>query len=204
MLGTLKAAAQLKLRKNLIGVIPTAENIIGSGAYKPGDVYISYAGKSVEIGNTDAEGRLVLADALAYTEKNFQPAKMIDFATLTGAIVVTFGEYVAGMMGTDKETMKRLYDAGQQTYERVWELPLYEEYLDETKSDIADVNNLGYWPNAGPIMGAAFLRKFVQKTPWTHIDIAGTAWWDKQRSYTPKGGTGFGVRLMIEYLKSLS
>jgi len=204
VLGVLKAAAELKLRKNLIGVIPTAENMIGSKAYKPGDVYLSYAGISVEIGNTDAEGRLILADALAYTEKHLKPTRMIDFATLTGAIVVTFGDYVAGMMGTDKETMKKLFDAGQKTYERVWELPLYDEYLEETKSDIADVNNLGYWPNASSIMGAAFLKKFVQNIPWTHVDIAGTAWWDKQRYYTPKGGTGFGVRLMIEYLKNLS
>ncbi|MEK6839888.1 MAG: leucyl aminopeptidase [Nanoarchaeota archaeon] len=203
VLGTLQAAAQLKLRKNLIGVIPTAENIIGSGAYKPGDVYMSYAGKSVEIGNTDAEGRLILADALAYTEKNLKPARIIDFATLTGAILITFGEYVAGIMGTDKETAKKMYDAGLKTYERVWELPLYEEYMEEVKSDIADLNNIGTgYPNASSISAAAFLSKFVQKTPWMHIDIAGTAWYSKSRYYMPKGGTGYGVRLMIEYLKN--
>ncbi len=203
VLGTLRAAAELKLRKNIIGVIPTCENMIGPGSYKPGDVYMSYAGKSVEIGNTDAEGRLVLADALAYTEKNLKPNRMIDFATLTGAITVTFGEFVAGVMGTDKDTAKKLYDAGQKSYERVWELPLYEEYVEETKSDIADVNNIGYGYLAGALMGAAFLKKFVEKTPWTHVDIAGTAWWEKPRYYTPKGGTGFGIRLMIEYLKNL-
>lgn len=203
VLGILKAAAELKLRTNLIGVIPTCENMIGPGAYKPGDVYISYAGKSVEIGNTDAEGRLILADALAYTEKNLKPTRMIDFATLTGAVMVSFGEFVAGMMGTDKDASKKLFESGQKTYERVWELPLYEEYLEETKSEIADINNIGYGPYAGAIMGAAFLKKFVEKTPWTHIDIGGTAWWEKQRHYTPKGGTGFGVRLTLEYLKNL-
>jgi leucyl aminopeptidase len=204
VLGVLKAAAELKLRTNVVGVIATCENVIGSGAYKPGDVFVSYAGKTVEIGNTDAEGRLILADALAYTEKNIRPTRMIDFATLTGAVSVCFGEFVAGMMGTDKELMKKLLDAGQRTYERVWELPLYDEYLEEVKGEVGDISNQSYWPFAGAIMGAAFLKKFVEKTPWTHVDIAGTAWWEKSRYYTPKSGTGFGVRLMVDYLKQLS
>ncbi len=202
ILGTLKAASELKIRKNVIGVMPICENAIGSRSYKPGDVYISYSGKSVEIGNTDAEGRLILADALAYTEKNIKPTRIIDFATLTGAVMVTFGEFIAGMMGTDEKTMEKLKRAGDATYERVWELPVSEEFKDEVKSDIADVNNMNYGRNAGAIMGAAFLSKFVDKTPWIHLDIAGTAWWEKERYYTKKGGTGFGVRLMIEYLKN--
>ncbi len=204
VIGIIKAAAELKMRVNLVGVIPACENMIGPSSYKPGDVYVSYSGKSVEIGNTDAEGRLILADALAYTEKNIEPSRIIDFATLTGAIMVSFGEYVAGMMGTDKESSKKIFDAGQRTHERVWELPLYDEYAEEIKSEMADINNIGYGPYAGSIMGGIFLKKFVEKTPWTHLDIAGTAWWEKARYYTPKCGTGFGIRLMIEYLKGIS
>lgn len=202
VLGTLKAASELKLRKNLIGVFPVVENMIGPGAYKPGDVYVSYSGKSVEIGNTDAEGRLVLADALSYTVKNLKPSRIIDLATLTGAITVTFGDQAAGMMGTDKGIMKGLFDAGEATYERVWELPLYEEYSDDIKSEIADMNNVTPGFYAGSITAAAFLKKFVEETPWVHLDIAGTAWYEKMRYYQPKNGTGFGVRLLIEYLKA--
>jgi leucyl aminopeptidase len=202
VLGTIQAAAQLKLKKNLIAVVSTAENAIGSEAYKPGDVFKSFSGKTVEIGNTDAEGRLVLADALTYIEKNLKPTKIIDIATLTGAVIVALGDYVAGMSGTDSKMISALKEAGENTHERVWELPLYKDYISEVKSDTADFNNINYGRSAGCIMGAAFLSKFVEKTPWTHLDIAGTSWLDKPRDYYQKGATGFGVRLLIEYLKN--
>ncbi len=202
VLGTIKAAAELKLKKNIIGVISSAENAIGAAAYKPGDVFRSLSGKTVEIGNTDAEGRLVLADALTYTEKNYKPSRMIDVATLTGSVVIALGDYVAGMYGTDDKTMTSLFNSGEKTYERVWKLPLHKEYIDEVKSNIADYNNINYGRNAGSIMGAAFLSKFVEKTPWTHIDIAGTSWIEGGRNYYAPGATGFGVRLLIDYLKN--
>jgi leucyl aminopeptidase len=202
VLGIMKAAAALKLKKNIVGVVSTAENAIGSTSYKPGDVFKSLSGKTVEIGNTDAEGRLVLADALTYTEKNIKPSKMIDLATLTGAVIVALGDYTAGIYGTDSEMINNLKSSGDYTYERVWELPLHEEYIKEVKSDIADFNNINYPKKAGSIMGAAFLSKFVEKTPWAHIDIAGTSWLDNARDYYQKGATGFGVRLIIDYLKN--
>lgn len=202
VLGTIKAAAELKLKKNLIGVISSAENAIGTTAYKPGDIFKSLSGKTVEIGNTDAEGRLVLADALTYTEKNYKPTRIIDLATLTGAVVVALGDYVAGMFGTDDKTMNLLFNAGERTYERVWRLPLHKDYINEVKSNTADINNINYGRRAGSIMGAAFLSKFVENTPWTHIDIAGTSWLDEERGYYQAGGTGFGVRLLIDYLRN--
>ncbi|MDP3916806.1 MAG: leucyl aminopeptidase [Nanoarchaeota archaeon] len=202
-LGTIKAAAELKLKSNLIAVLSSAENAIGSASYKPGDVVTSLSGKTVEIGNTDAEGRLVLADALTYIEKNLKPARIIDIATLTGAVIIALGDYTAGMCGTDKETMKKLFRSGESTYERVWELPLHKEYISEVKSDIADMNNINYSRKAGAIMGAAFLSKFVENTPWVHIDIAGTSWLDNgPRYYYQKGATGYGVRLLIDFLKN--
>ncbi len=202
VLGTIKAAAELKLKKNLIGVVSSAENAIGKAAYKPGDIFKSLSGKTVEIGNTDAEGRLVLADAITYTEKNYKPTRMIDMATLTGAVVVALGDYVAGMYGTDNKTMSSLFHAGERTNEKVWKLPLHQEYIDEVKSTTADINNINYGRKAGSIMGAAFLSKFVEKTPWTHLDIAGTSWLDEERGYYQVGATGFGVRLLINYLRN--
>ena len=202
VLGTIKAAAELKLKKNIIGVVSSAENAIGTAAYKPGDIFKSLSGKTVEIGNTDAEGRLVLADALTYTEKNYKPTRMIDLATLTGAVIVALGDYVAGMFGTDDKAMTSLFNSGERTYERVWKLPLHKEYINEVKSSTADINNINYGRRAGSIMGAAFLSKFVEKTPWTHIDIAGTSWLEEERGYYQPGGTGFGVRLLIDYLRN--
>jgi leucyl aminopeptidase len=206
VLGTIKAAAELKLKTNIYGVIPTAESVVGAKAFKPQDVFKSYLGKTVEINNTDAEGRLLLADALAYTEKNLKPSKMINFATLTGAAVVALGFYVTPMCGTDDKLLCNLFKSGESTYERLWTLPLYEEYIDQVnKSDVADFGNLTYGKGryAGMIMGAAFLSKFVNKTPWAHIDIAGPAWLTEPRDYyQQKGATGVGVRLMIDYLEN--
>ncbi|MFC1691309.1 leucyl aminopeptidase [Nanoarchaeota archaeon] len=200
VIATIKAAAELKLKKNIIGVIAACENIVDGKAYKPGDVFKAYSGKTVEILNTDAEGRLILADALAYTEKNIKPKTIIDIATLTGAASVCLGSDVSPIMTKDEKLAKKLFDAGENTYERVWQLPLYDDYKDHIKSDIADIKNLGKSKgNAGTIIGGIFLQNFVEKTTWAHIDIAGSVWLDNPRSYSPKNASGVGVRLLIEF-----
>lgn len=199
VLGTLRAAASIGLKVNLVGVIPSAENAIGPEAYKPGDVYRSYLGTTVEISNTDAEGRLVLADALAYTEKNLNPTRIIDLATLTGSIVVALGEEVAGLFSNNDLLAEALHSAGQETFERVWRMPLYAEYKQELKSKIADLKNSGS-RKAGSISAALFLQEFVKDTPWAHLDIAGTAFLSECKSYQPTYATGMGVRLLIHFL----
>ncbi len=197
----MKTLAELRVKKNVIGVLPLCENMLGSSAQKPGNIVRSYSGTTVEVVDTDAEGRLILADALAYAEKKYNPSMLIDIATLTGSCLVTFGEYVAGMMANNDALAKKMFEAGQKTGERIWRLPLYEEYAEEMKGDITDLKNLGYNKGryAGAITGAAFIGKFVSK-PWLHLDIAGTDWFDKPRWYMPSGATGFGVRLLVEYL----
>lgn len=203
-LGTILACAALKLKKNVTAVIPSTENGIDSRSYKPGDVYRSYSGKSVEITNTDAEGRLVLADALAWTCKNLKPTRIIDFATLTGAVVVALGEEVTGLMSSDDVLAEKLFEAGETTFERVWRLPLYKEYREMLKSDIADIMNCVTNRQAGTITAALFLQEFVDKdVPWAHCDIAGTAYLKSNKRYHPKNGTGVGVRLMVEFLEKL-
>jgi len=199
-LGVILAAAATKLHQNLTVVIPTAENAIGAGSYKPGDVYKGYSGKTVEIGNTDAEGRLVLADALSFVCKKLKPTRLIDFATLTGAIVVALGHEVSGLMCNSDELANQLCEAGERTYERVWLLPMIDECFDKMKSDIADLKNVG-GREAASIKAALFLREFVADTPWAHLDIAGTAFHPEGRDYIPKHGTGIGVRLMMELLE---
>jgi len=204
VLATMVTLARLKAKVNAIGVMALVENMIGPNASKPGAIVKSYDGKTVEIADTDAEGRLVLADALAYAAKRYKPKLLLDLATLTGSVLVTFGEYVAAVLGTDDKEAEALFKAGQRTYERVWRLPLYKEYEDEMKGDISDLRNVGYKLGryAGTITGGAFLKQFTGKAPWLHIDIAGTSWFDKPRYYTPKGATGFGVRLLADYLTS--
>lgn len=203
VLGIMHAVAELGLKVNVTGVIPATENSIGSRSYKPGDVYKGYSGKTVEIGNTDAEGRLILADALAYAEKKLKPTRIIDFATLTGAMVISLGEEVTGVMSNDDALVDSLIRAGNVTFERLCRLPIYEEYRDQLKSDIADIKNVGGRP-AGSITAALFLKEFIGETPWTHFDIAGTAFLSKGRRYHPKGGTGICVRLIVEFLESLT
>jgi leucyl aminopeptidase len=202
-LGTIHAAASLGLKVNLTAVIPSTENGIDSRSYKPGDVYTSFLGKTVEIGNTDAEGRLILADALAYSVKNLKPTRMIDFATLTGACVIALGEETTGLMSNDDHLAESIMRAGNETFERTWRLPLFDEYKQQLDSDIADISNVG-GREAGTITAALFLQEFVGKTPWAHLDIAGTAFLKKSRRYHPKNGTGVGVRLMIQFLENLS
>ncbi len=198
VIATVKAAASLKLPVNLIGLVSSAENMPSGSAMRPGDILTYANGLSVEVDNTDAEGRLVLADALIWAER-YKPKSVIDLATLTGACVVALGHFTTGMMGTDTSMMDRLRSAGNSTYERVCELPIYDEYDDLIKSDVADIKNVGgRW--AGAITAAMFLKRFTSY-PWVHLDIAGTARSEAPADYIPKGGTGVGVRLLTHMLK---
>lgn len=199
-LGTIQTAARLKLKVNLTVVIPTTENSTSSHSYKPGDIYQSYLGMTVEVVNTDAEGRLILADAMAYAVKNLKPTYMIDFATLTGGIDVALGSEATGMMATDDKLANSLIKAGEETQERVWRMPLYEEYRDKLKSDFADIKN---WNgrSATSCVAAIFLKEFTGGIPWAHLDIASTAFLSEAKKYIPKQGTGVGVRLMIRFLQ---
>jgi leucyl aminopeptidase len=200
VLGCIMAAADLKLPVNLVGLIPATENMPGGSAYKPGDILKSYSGKTIEVLNTDAEGRLILADALSYAAK-YKPQAIIDIATLTGACVVALGDDVVGMLGTDEKIKSDIKKASEITGELVWELPLWDLYSELIKSDIADYKNTG-GRVAGAITAAAFLSKFVGDTPWVHLDIAGPAWTSKDKAYIPKGAAGVTVRLLIEFLQN--
>ena len=199
VLGAIRTAAALGLPLNIVGLVPATENMPGGRAYKPGDVLRTMSGQTIEILNTDAEGRLILSDALAYACR-YKPAVIVDIATLTGACGIALGQEASGMVGTDEKCKQRLREAGDKTAERVWELPLWEEYYEQIKSDIADMKNTG-GRAGGVITAAALLSKFVQKYPWVHLDIAATAWSDKDRPYTPKGATGIGVRLLTQFLR---
>jgi len=194
------AAADLELPVNLVGLVPATENLPGGCAYKPGDVLKSLSGQTIEVISTDAEGRLILADALTYAG-NYNPKAIIDVATLTGACVVALGDIAIGMLGTDAALKQEIAGAGEKTGERVWELPLWNEYFELIKSDIADYKNTG-GRNGGTITAAAFLSKFVGNYPWVHLDIAGPSWLGKDRPYVPKGASGIGVRLLISWLRN--
>ena len=199
VIGTFEAVARLKLPVHVIGLIPAVENLPSGNAIRPGDILRHYNGKTSEVDNTDAEGRLILADALSYAEK-FKPQAVIDLATLTGAVVVALGHHATGMMGNDPGLMNKLVSAGESTYERVWQLPLFEEYEKQIKSDIADVKNTGgRW--AGSITGGLFLKKFIGNYKWVHLDIAGTAMLEEDGDYAFKGASGVGVRLLTELLR---
>ncbi len=199
VIGAIKAAALLKLPVELIGIIPAVENMVGGNSYKPGDIIESASGKTIEVKDTDAEGRIILADALYYASKQ-KPQEIIDFATLTGACVVALGEIAAGLFTENDELASGLLKASETTFERLWQLPFWSEYDKMIESEIADVANLGpRW--GGAITAAKFLQTFVDPDiPWAHIDIAGPAIKHKSRSYTEKYNTGFGVRLIIDYL----
>jgi len=206
VVGAFEAVARLKSKINLIGLIPAVENMPSGHAYKPGDVIKSYSGKTIEIENTDAEGRLILADALEYAA-NYKPKVVIDICTLTGAAVICFGHLLAGLMGNDKELKSKIFEAGEKTSERVWELPIYDEYDKLMNSEIADIKNTGPARQAGTIMGGIFLKKFVDnKFPWAHLDIASVAFnvAESQEEYQQTGATGFGVRLFAEIIKQYS
>ncbi len=201
VLGTMQAAAQLQLPLHLVGIIPATENLPSGKAYKPGDVLKTLSGQTVEVISTDAEGRLILADALTYSLR-YKPKAIIDLATLTGACIIALGDYVIGLMGNDDALVKRVEEASR-VGEKVWRLPLWDEYFDYLKSDTADFRNVGTRA-AGTIIGGIFLSKFVEKTPWVHLDIAGPAFIEKEKPYIPKGATGVGVRLLIQLLRDWS
>lgn len=203
VLATIKAAAELGLQKNLLGVMPLCENMIGSKAQKPGNIVKAYNGKTIEIGNTDAEGRLILADALAYIEDQYKPEIMIDLATLTGACVVALGYYSMGLLTKDERLSKELQQAGDLSGDKAWPLPMYEEFQDWMDGTISDLNNngnKGKGYEAGTITAAIFLSHFVGKTKWAHLDIAATAYWPISSDYLQKGATGSGVRILLYYL----
>jgi len=202
VLYTMKTLAELKVKKNVRAVIPLTENMLSSNAFRPGDIFTSYNGKTVEIGNTDAEGRLILADALSFMEKEIKPDVIVDLATLTGACIVTFGETVAAYLSTDEGISAALESSAVKTGEKLWRLPFYDDYDDRMKSDVADLNNMSSEKNAGTIAGAVFLRNFIEKIPWAHIDIAGTSWYSKARGYRPKNATGYGIRLLIDLIRN--
>jgi leucyl aminopeptidase len=200
VMGAVMAASNLQLPLNIVGLIPATENMLGGTAYRPGDILKSYSGKTIEVINTDAEGRLILADALSYASK-YKPAAIIDVATLTGACIVALGDDVIGMLGTDDKLKSEINRAAKATGELVWELPLWESYSELIKSDIADYKNSG-GRAAGTITAAAFLSKFVGDFPWVHLDIAGPAWRAKDITYIPKGASGVTVRLLVEFLRN--
>jgi leucyl aminopeptidase len=199
VLGIFKGVSDLKLPVHLIGILPATENVIGGAASKPGDVVKAINGKTIEIISTDAEGRMTLADALGYA-KRFKPKAIVDIATLTGACSIALGNEAIAIMGSSRELIDKMIKSGHNTYERVWEMPLFEEYKDYLKSDIADLKNTG-GKSGSLVSSASFLAEFAGDTPWVHLDIAGTAWLEKEKPYAPKGASGIGVRLMLNFLK---
>ncbi|MGH7516591.1 MAG: leucyl aminopeptidase, partial [Gemmatimonadales bacterium] len=198
VLGTFEALGRLKPRVHVVGLIPSTENMPSGTAVKPGDVVTSQLGKTIEIINTDAEGRLILCDALSYARR-YQPACVLDIATLTGAIVIALGHTATGVMGTDDALIEEIRAAGERAGERVWPLPMWDDYRELMKSDIADVKNAGGRP-AGSISAGWFLREFVDGFPWAHLDIAGTAYTERDEPARVKGPTGIGVRLFSEFV----
>lgn len=201
VLALMAAVANLKLAVNVTGIIAACENAIDAKSVKPGDVYRSYCGKTVEITNTDAEGRLTLADALSYGIAKQKPTAIIDIATLTGSVRVALGDDLAGLFSNNDSLAQRLLEASHNTGELLYRLPLHAPYLEDMKSDIADLKNAETGRSAGSIKAALFLEEFVEKTPWAHLDIAATAFSSKEQGIIPKNGVGFGVRLALEYLE---
>ncbi|MBT4675256.1 MAG: leucyl aminopeptidase [Thaumarchaeota archaeon] len=203
VLGVMKAISELKLPINVVAIIPSVENMPSGDAFRPGDIIKLFNGKTAEILNTDAEGRLILADGLAYGIKHYQPSSVMDFATLTGACIVALGTNVAAIISNNTKFASKIKAASTKTSEEVWELPINDDYMDMVKSKVADIKNLGMGRAAGTITAAAFLANSVGNVPWVHFDIAGTAWIQpstKSKSYNSHGATGFGVRLVVDYL----
>jgi len=203
VIGAIELAAKLQLDISVVGIVPCSENCVDGKGTKPGDVIQSYSGKSIEVIDTDAEGRLILADGIAYMEKNYAPDVMLDLATLTGSAVRSLG-YSAGALFTENDRLaERLYKVGMEIHERLWRMPMYEEYGSETESDVADVKNLGNKPMAEAAFAAKFLEHFTNgHTTWAHLDIAGVAFGATPTS-SQKAGTGYGVRLLVEFMKSI-
>jgi leucyl aminopeptidase len=194
VLGTMKTVGEMRLPVNVVGVVPTTENMPGGRATRPGDIVKSLSGQTVEILNTDAEGRLILCDALTYVER-FQPAAVIDIATLTGACVIALGHVASGLFANDEGLARDVMNAADTAYDRVWRMPIWEDYQEQLKSNFADFANIGGRP-AGAVTAACFLARFTQKFKWAHLDIAGTAW----KSGREKGATGRPVPLLTQFL----
>ncbi len=202
VMGVMNAVSILQPKINIVFAIGSTENMPGSDAQRPGDIVTAYNGKTIEVLNTDAEGRLVLADVLSYVNKNYKPSCMIDFATLTGAVLVALGHRASGLMGNDDKLINKIKKSSKATDEKVWELPLWPEYSKDIKGKYADIQNLGK-AGAGTITAGAFLKEFVGDTPWCHLDIAGTAWGPKEPGYQPKvGATGVAVRLIYHLIEN--
>ena len=199
VVGTMRAIAQLKPSIPVLGVAPCSENLPSGKATKPGDIVRAMTGKTIEVINTDAEGRLVLADAIAYAKK-LGATQIIDMATLTGAVSIALGDVNTAILGTDQSLIDEVIDAGKEVGEKFWQLPLDKEYTNQIKSDIADIKNVG-GKKAGTITAAAFLKEFADDTAWAHLDIAGTAWGDTAQPYRSKGPTGIAVRTLIEFIE---
>ena len=194
VLGTLRAAAEMKLKLNVVGLIPTTENMPGGAASKPGDIVTSMSGQTIEILNTDAEGRLILCDALTYAER-FEPQAVVDIATLTGACVIALGHVCSGLYANKPALARELLAAGDEAWDRAWHMPLWDDYHEQLKSNFADIANIGGRP-AGSVTAACFLSRFATNFDWAHLDIAGTAW----RSGKEKGSTGRPVPLLASFL----
>jgi len=197
-LAAMRAIAQLKPNVNVIGLMPAAENMPSGRAYKPGDVLRAMSGKTIEVVNTDAEGRLILADAISYARK-LGATRIIDLATLTGAVSIALGSVHVAILGNDQAFIEEVQKSGREVGERLWQLPLDQEYREMIKSDIADIKNSA-GRNAGTITAAWFLREFADETPWTHLDIAGTAWENDRKPHMAKGPTGVGIRTVVNYV----
>ena len=199
--GLIEAAALSKLKHNIIGVLGLVENMPDGDAQRPGDVVKSLSGQTIEVLNTDAEGRLVLADILSWTEKKYKPKFMIDLATLTGAMIVALGNIRAGLFSNNKNISKAIFDAGEISGEKVWEMPMDDDYDQLIKTEIADMKNIG-GPGAGSITAACFLKRHVEETPWAHLDIAGVTWKNKSTPSIPYGGVGWGVKMLYHLIKN--
>ena len=200
VVGLMKTLALRKAKINAVGVVGLVENMVSGNAQRPGDIVKSYSGKTIEVLNTDAEGRLILADALSYALR-YKPKAIIDLATLTGAVIHALGHHIAAVISNNEDLVLRLKKSGKDTGERVWQLPLMEEYEKVMKSGVADLKNIaGPAVGAGTITGGAFLKSFIGDCAWAHLDIAGTAW-GEEKSYIPKGASGFGVRLLFDLIE---
>ena len=199
--GLIEAISRNKIKKNVVGIIGLVENMPDGNAQRPGDVIKSFSGKTIEVLNTDAEGRLVLADLLSWAEKNLNPAFMIDLATLTGAMIVSLGKVRAGLFCNDKKLAKIIEESGEKTGDKVWSMPLDEEYDKMINTEIADMKNIGGL-GAGSITAACFLKRHIKNTPWAHLDIAGVTWLNNSTKTSPSGASGWGVKLLFELIRN--
>ncbi|MCH7933211.1 MAG: leucyl aminopeptidase [Gemmatimonadetes bacterium] len=200
VIGAMQAIGELNVPLNVVGIVPSSENLLSGRAMKPGDIIRSREGKTIEVVNTDAEGRLILADALSYAQ-GFDPAAIVDCATLTGSVVIALGHHAAAVFGTDEELIGELREAGDRSGERCWPLPLWDDYRRQIDSSVADLANVGGRPG-GSITAACFLREFVGECRWAHLDIAGTAYGEGKLSYQRKGASGFPTRLLVDWVRS--